>query len=287
MKQKKRNQGSEKKKRRKLYEKYGHFIGCETRDIPEKHRAAAGGLRCFRRVTQRDDHGNKIKNSEKKRCGRACSKGSLYCKFHGGGNSKALVHGKRTTATLEKYKGVHTHSMQDYMTSFINDPKILDMKAELVMVRSVLHNYMANIAEGETKPKNPKKKLRMIQQVLNSDDMGDIDKLLTIKEITDSIRALDDGTVIDRVNRCVETVGKTIDRIQKYESKDQFMLTPEGLKIMLRGFLDVLKTSVSNEEELRNIQQQLADISVKTGGDLTKYHEISDGEFTMVKDGKA
>ena len=280
---KKRNQKQEKKKRVDLYEKYGFLIGSETKDIPDKHRSKTGGLRCFKRIQERDDNGNIIKDSPKKRCGRACSKGSLYCKSHGGGNSRALTTGKRTTATLEAYKGIHTNELQDLMTTFVNDPKMLDQKAELVMVRAVLHNYLKKITEGEKHPKNAKKMLGVIERTLFSDDMSDIDKLLTIKEVCDSVRSLDDGQVIDRMNRCVETIGKTIDRIYKIETKDNFMLTPEGLKILLRGVLDVLRASVDNEDTLNDIRKSLLKLSVKTGGDLTKYGEIVDAEHTMVK----
>jgi hypothetical protein len=152
------------------------------------------------------------------------------------------------------------------------------------MVRAVLHNYLTKITEGEKHPKNAKKMLGVIERTLYNEDMTDIDKLLTIKEVCDSIRALDDGQVIDRMNRCVETIGKTIDRIYKIETKDNFMLTPEGLKILLRGVLDVLRESVDNEDTLKQIRDSLFKLSVKTGGDLTKYDQIVDAEHTMVND---
>ena len=74
-----------------MYEKYGHLITLNTNELPEKHRAKPGGLRCFRKIKPRDEHGNKLQDAEKTRCGRSCAKGSLYCRFHGGGNSNALV----------------------------------------------------------------------------------------------------------------------------------------------------------------------------------------------------
>jgi hypothetical protein len=174
--------------------------------------------------------------------------------------------------------------MQDLMGTFINDPKILDQKAELVTLRSLLHNYIRKIQEGETKPKNTKKMLRLIERTMANEEMTDVDKLLTIKEITDSIRSLDDGQVIDRVNRCVEAIGKCIDRIHKVETKDNFMLTPEGLKILLRGMMDVLRENVRNEDMLQEISQALLTINIKTGGDLTRYGEVVDAEHTMVNE---
>jgi len=272
----KRNQTQEKKKRRVLYDKYGHLMCATTEEIPEKHRCPTGGLRCFKRITERDENGNKNPTGKKRRCRKACSKGSLYCKTHGGANSRALVNGTRTTATLDAYKGIHNGQMQDLMMTFVNDPKILDQKAELVTLRALLHNYIKKIQEGETQPKNTKKMLRLIERTLENEEMTEVDKLLTIKEITDSIRSLDDGQVIDRVNRCVEAIGKCIDRIHKVETKDNFMLTPEGLKILLRGMMDVLRENVRNEDMLQEISNSLLTISIKTGGDLTKYNEIVD-----------
>ena len=282
-----RNQKKERKKRKNLYEKYGYLIGANTQDIPQKHRGKTGGLKCFKRVAERDSNGNKIPDGIRKRCRKTCSKGSLYCGSHGGGNSKALVRGTRTTATLEKYKGIHNAEMQDLMSTFINDPKILDQKAELVVLRTILHNYINKIQEGEKSPNNTKKMLRLIARVQDNEEMTDIDKILTIKEIVDSIRALDDGQTIDRINRCVDTIGKTIDRIHKVETKDNFMLTPEGLKILLRGVLDVLRQYITSDEVLQDISKGLLKISIKTGGDLTKYDDIVDVEHEMVSDGSS
>ena len=276
----KRNQTEEKKKRRTMYEKYGHLIGSETNDIPTKHRAMAGGLRCFKRIPKRDEHGNKTVDAPRIRCGKICTKGSLYCKTHGGGNSRALTNGNRTTTTLDTYKGVHKNDLSVLMTAFINDPKLLDQKAELAVVRTVLTNYMKKIVEGEEMPSNPKRKLNIIQNYMLDENLTSVEKLINIKQVTDSIRSLDDGQVIDRINRCVETVGKVIDRIHKMETKDDFKLTPEGLKIILRGMGDVLLTHVTDQNLLKDIRISLAEISTKTQGDLTKYQDIVDAEFT-------
>lgn len=275
-----RKHGKEKKKRRSLYEKHGYLIGVPTKELPEKHQAPAGGLRCFKKVFPRDDNGNRLKNEDKKRCGRACAKGSLYCRSHGGGNSKALVHGRRETATLAMYRKVHNGKIQDYMTAFINDPKITDMKSELVTVRAVMHNYIEKVVSGEEKPKNPKRLLRLMEKTIENEELTTMDKVLTMKEITDSIRSLDDGATIDRINRCVETVGKTIDRIQKHETKGDYMLTPEGLKIILRGVLDVLRNSIADPDLLKEVRDALKMVSIKTKGDLTKYNDVVEAEFT-------
>ena len=270
----KRNQTEEKKIRRTKYQKYGHLIGMPTKELPQKHQCASGGLRCFKRINPRDENGNPQEDAPQSRCGRSCSKGSLYCKSHGGANARALVHGARSTSTLETYKGVHTAKLQDLMTAFINDPKILDQKAELAMVRSVLTNYVGKIVEGEIEPSSPKRKTQMMEDILTDDNLTAVEKFMAVKQITDSVRSLDDGQVIDRVNRCVETIGKTIDRIHKIETKDDFKLTPEGLKIILRGVIDVMRTKIKDEVLLNQIREGLIEVSIKTNGDLTKYQDI-------------
>ena len=275
----KRNQTEEKKKRRSMYEKYGHYIGVPTKELPQKHQCASGGLRCFKRIHPRDENGNLLKSEPKSRCGRACSKGSLYCKSHGGGNIRALVHGARTTATLDIYKGVHKSSLQDLMTAFINDPKILDMKSELAVVRTVMTNYMQKVKEGEEFPSNPKRKIQMMEEIHLDENLTSVEKFMAIKQITDSVRSLDDGQVIDRINRCVETIGKVIDRIHKIETKDDFKLTPEGLKIILRGIIDVMRSKIQDEALLSQIREGLVEVSVKTHGDLTKYQEVIEAEI--------
>lgn len=267
----KRDQKKERRTRETLYEKYGYLIGVPTLELPEEQRSPNGGLRCFKRISPRDDHGNKIITEKRKRCKNTCAKGSLYCRHHGGANSKALVHGNRISKTLEIYRGVHNTEFQDYMQAFMDDPQLMDMRAELVTVRSIMLNYMKKIAEGEKAPKNSKGMMKRIENIVEDGEMSSHEKLVTIKEITDSIRSLDDGIVVDRINRCVETVGKTIERISKLTNKDEFMLTPEGLKIMLRAILDIIKKNVEGEAELRAIRKDLKCVSVKTGGDLSKY----------------
>ena len=98
----KRDQKQERSSRKRLYEKYGHFIGSDTKDLPEKHRAKAGGLRCFKRILPRDGNGNKVRDAKKRRCGNPSARGSLFCPHHGGANSKALTTGNRTNTTIKK-----------------------------------------------------------------------------------------------------------------------------------------------------------------------------------------
>jgi len=262
----KRNQKTERKKRKKLYLKHGHLIGCATEDIPEQHRAAKGGLRCFRNTYPRDPDGNKIKTAPKHRCGNVCSKGSLYCRHHGGANSRALVNGQSTA--LDKYKGAFDGKLSSILETFMSDPDILSYNRELATLRLLLVQYIDKFSRN--KPiRNSKKLVRLIQGVLKADHLaGSAEKFFTIKEIVDNESELTDGNVIDRLSRIIENIGKAIERIERMERKSDFYMTPEGLRILLRGIIEVINTCVADDEIKKKIRQSLLNIQTKTSGSV-------------------
>lgn len=276
----KRNQPKERKNRKDLYLKYGDLIGLDTKEIPEKHQSGNGGLRCFKRIRPRDRDGNKIKDAKKARCGNTTAKGSLYCRHHGGNNSKALTTGKRRSETLELYKGSYDNKLGDLLQAFMDDPGILDLKTELATTRLVLKNYIEKLASGEPDV-SPKKLCRYINNVMNTDEFSQLEKFLAVKEIVDSQSSLTDGASIDRINRTVDSIGKTVERIRKTETKEDFMLTPEGLKVLIRGIVEIINTSVEDRAILDVIKKGLLEVSLNTGGDLSKYgKDIIDAEYS-------
>lgn len=257
----KRDFKKEKEKRKRLYKKYGHLIGCSTEDIPAKHRATRGGLRCFKRIYPRDEHGNKIRGEERVRCGKVCSKGSLYCKTHGGANSKALVKGGRSE--LDPYRGAYTKDLGKILEVFINDPDILSHKRELGTLRLLLTEYIKRYSSN--KPlKNPRKLISLMQEVLEQDHLSHAEKFNLVKEIVDQETSLTDGNVVDRISRLVENIGKSIERIDRVERKADFFLTPEGFKIVLRTVIELVNVHVKDTQIQEAIRKGLLEAGTKT-----------------------
>jgi hypothetical protein len=88
---------------------------------------------------------------------------------------------------------------------------------------------------------------------------------------------LADGEVIDRMLNISETISKIIERIDKHAGKDEFILTPEGLKIFIRCMIDIIKEYVPTTE-LDKVKERILTINTRTEGDISKY------EITKLKD---
>lgn len=261
---KKRDKKKERKQRKLMMEKYGHLIGCKTEDIPEKHRATNGGLKCFKKVFQRDDHKNVNKSLPKKRCGNVCATGSLFCKRHGGGNTHGLVHGNRSEII---FKNSFSNSMSDIFSAFLNDPNILDHKHELATLRTLMVSYIDKFKDNQPR-NNPRKIMRLVKKIVNSEFLSEYEQYVQIKELIENEMSILDGTVIDRITRLVENIGKGVERIDKIERKSDFMLTPEGFKIILSQFSTILNESVKDDKILRTIYEGLMQVHTSTVGSV-------------------
>jgi len=270
----KRDQKKERRKRKALYRKYGHLMIGNKEDIPPKHRTKLGSLRCFRKIPKRDEHGNKLWNEPKRRCGSACTKHSLYCQRHGGANANNLVSGKRTTSVLDQYKGVVTAGLGEWIEKFASDKGITDLSREIAVIRTLMLNYINAITLGTSDDRSNVEKLEFIQMIMGAADMSTGQKLTAIKEVVETTRRLDDGQVIDRIMRCVDSIGKTVERMNKIQQQDEFVLTPDGFRLLMRGLISVLKRHL-DEDQRTLIQASLQDINVRTGGDLKNLSEPS------------
>jgi len=272
----KRDQKKERRIRTRLYEKHGHLIGCKTEDIPVEHRSPRGGLRCFKKIIPRDKNGNKLYNEERKRCGNNCARGSLYCKKHGGANTKSLVKGTRTS--LDLYKGAYNHEVSNVLTTFLSDPSILDHKMELATLRTMLTQYIERYSNN--KPvHNPRKLITYIQEIIESDKIiMQSEKFMLIKQIVDNETSLTDGNVIDRITRLVENIGKSIERIDRIERKSDYFLTPEGFKIVLRTIIELVNTHVTDVNAQDAIRKGLTEASTRTSGEMKG--PVVDAEIT-------
>jgi hypothetical protein len=253
--------------RRRLYKKYGWLIDMPASELPAEHKAnLGGGLRCFRTVYARDSNGNKTK--EKKRCGKPAVKGSLFCQKHGGANTNALVHGK-TADKMQMYRNTYSNELGDVLHAFMTDPDIIDMKPELATLRTVLNNYIAMLARAE--PKSPKRMCKIFKIILENEDSTALEKYQAVKSVIEEQTGLTDGRAIDRINRTVDTIGKTIERMNRIANKDQFIFTPDGYRLLLRAVVDVIRNVVQDIELQKRIKQELLNISTMTGGELVNY----------------
>jgi hypothetical protein len=262
------------RKYKELYEQHGHKIFLPKEQLEEEDRSLKwrGRLRCFKMRLVRDEMG--VKTGEKVRCKNPTAKGSLFCKKHHGGNVTALVHGKQVSQYL--YKGAFQNKIGSLFDMFMNDPSYLDIKPEFIALRTILVSYIKKLSNEEP-IRNPKKLLKIVYNITRQDMYTPQEKWSLILELVHSQNTLMDGENIDRISKITDTLSKVIERVRRYQTKDEFILTPEGIKILLRSLIEVMKVHVP-PEKIEIIKQALLDISIRTQGDLSKLTEGRDIE---------
>ena len=102
--------------------------------------------------------------------------------------------------------------------------------------------------------------VKLIRKITAAEHLDYEEKFAAIKEIIDNEQDLTDQSVILSIMRLVDTIGKTIDRIDKVERKSDFLLTPEGLKILMVGVSEVINEVVLDREMLGKIYHGLENI---------------------------
>ena len=262
-----RNFKLEKSRRKRLYEEFGFLLALKGDEIPKEHRTKKKHLRCFKKVHQRDEHGNKQRSKEMVRCGNGCVTGSLFCKRHGGSNVYGIKHGLNTDKSLQMYRKAFGTKLGAVLERFVNDPDIMSHKRELATLRTLMLKYIARYSEN-TPIANSKKLVTLISGIADSGDMTSHQKFMAIYDVCMNEKTIIDGDVMDRITRLCETIGRTIERIDKVERKSDFFLTPEGLKIVIRSISDILKTKIKDTELLNSIRNQLMMINTRTVGEI-------------------
>ena len=265
---------TEKRERRikRLYEEHGWKISLPPAQIPSEDKAPfGGGLRCFGKVPMRDDYGNKIEGVPKRRCGNVSVKGSLFCRKCGGNNGNALVHG-RNTATLSIYRSSFKDKTGDLFQAFLEDPTLCDLRPELAALRTLSVEYI-NKLTGNKEEKSLKTALKAIKKNVDNEQMSNLEKFIEIRNICFDNLCLTDGDCIDRLIKLCDVIGKMVERIEKIQHKDDFILTPDGIKVLFRCIIDILKKNIG-EDVLKQVKEEMLTINIKTRGDLSKYNEI-------------
>jgi hypothetical protein len=260
------NEIEKQEKQKMMLEKHGWKLEVPANMLPEDDKASfGGGLRCFRNVYFRDDMGNKIKTSPKIRCGNPAIKGSFYCKKHGGGNTNALVHGKRAL-TSSLYHGAFQSDLGSLFDRFINDPMVNDLRPELATLRTVLIKFIGSLNNTE-KIDSPKKKMRILRNIINDQVLNPEEKFVQIKEFCNRQSLLTDTESIDKIGYLCDLIAKITERMARIQNKEQFTLTPDGLKLLLRCIVELI-TKYVPENQIEEIKKELVQLSVRTQGDL-------------------
>jgi hypothetical protein len=248
-----------------LMEKHGHKLSIAPSLLdPEDRAALGGGLKCFKMVWERDEDGNKL--NTQKRCGNPAKKGSFFCKKHGGGNQRALTTG--SASQIESaYRGAFKTEVGHVFDAFVNDPTALDLKPELSALRTLLREYIRKVSAPEKKKKTVKNSLKFIKKTVLDKDINDVEKFLRILKFCSTVYCLTDGESIDRLTRLVLAIGKVVETIDRTQNKEEFLLTPDGLKLMFRGIIDCLKSHVA-ENKMNVIKNELIALSTRTQGNV-------------------
>ncbi len=169
------------KRHAKLLDKHGWKLNVPPSTLPDEDKAPLnGGLRCFKKVPFRDDYGNRIDGTLRTRCKNCTTKGSLFCKKHGGGNSNALVHGKRAV-TSSLYRGAFKSDVGDLFDAFINDPTIYDLRPELAALRTCSLKWIQEMS-GQKSRKQASQIMRTIRRLCKDESLSEPQKFLQIRD---------------------------------------------------------------------------------------------------------
>jgi hypothetical protein len=265
-------------KRDDVYKRFEHLLLFKNIIVPKEHRKNIKNphsLRCFRMKYQRDENGEKLKDLPRVRCKNAVQEGYLYCRFHGGRKNLPVkmkdVGGKGHY--VKAYKEIYDIEMKDLLVKFLNDPGLLDMKPDLANLRVILNTYIKKIMEN-SHPTTHSNFLNQVREIMIAEERNDKWKYDEIIKLADSQKTITNGQVIDRIYRCVDSIGKTIERIRKYETGN-FMLTPEGLKLFIRSIVELMEKNIKDEEVIFKIRDGLLELSIKTQGNLGRYQEMT------------
>jgi hypothetical protein len=266
-----------------IHQMYEHLIPCKNVMIPEEHRynlSNPHSLRCFKMKFQRGDDHKKLYDLPRVRCKQQALEGYLYCKHHGGKKNMLTVRkdgGIQMSQTAEIYRNVYDSEMGNMLEAFLNDPKMLDLKPELANLRLIMNNYIKKLLQ-KPKAHGINDAMNRFREVMINEEYTEETKYNKIVEIVESMTTITNGRAIDRIARCIDAVGRTMDRIYKYETSREYVLTPEGLKILLRAIVDLLDGSIKDEDLKEKIKEELLGLSVKTSGDISKYQAVRDKE---------
>lgn len=268
--------------------KFGHLKPFDVIEVPFDHRKLRGNphsLRCFRMKFQRDpETGEKRKDLPRVRCRNGVEKGYLYCKFHGGlksGISKALVPAEpsQMTRTASVYRGLFCAELGNLFEAYLNDPAITDLKPELSIMRTTMAAYLKKLL---TPPSVSCKSefLNEVMGVLTNEKLNTYSRYDAIMTLAGEMETLTNGKSVDRISRCVTSIGQVIEKIRKIENDDKYQMTPEGLKVMLRSLVDIISANVKDEAEIKAIHAELLrmDVTVKKSFDQFHAGEVIDAE---------
>lgn len=269
-------------KKEEVEKRFGYLKGYKFIEVPKEHRYkkdSVHSLRCFKKVWQRDEEGNVDKSLPKRRCKKHVVEGYLYCENHGGKKNLPVPIDLEKKTTAQIYKKVYDADMGDLLECFLNDPKLLDLKPDLANLRVILNNYIKKLLEPP-KYGTVQHFMNQVREILIEEEKTEDWKYKKIVELVESQNSIHNGKAIDRINRCVENIGKQIERIHKYETNEDFLLTPDGIKILLRAMVELMDSNIADGDVKKKIRDGLLMLSVETKGDISRYQskDIIDAE---------
>ena len=241
--------------------------------IPEADRSGEEALRCFSMTCQKDKNCIKIKDFArypKFRCRKSAVKGSFHCFFHGGGNKSAEIHGNYGNNTNSNYRGAYTNEVGQMFDAYINDPEICCLKPEIAHMRTILQRFLTEITKAD-KPMTDEKEaiqaLKTIKAIRQDSFLTPLQKFQNIKDYCNKHQTIGSSGVMKDVTKAAEAISKIIKRFHDIQTSDKFMLTPDGLKLILKKMSMVLEKYVS-ADKLLLLKEDLLTLDMKTQTDL-------------------
>jgi hypothetical protein len=247
------------KRKQFLYKKYRYLLKKNTEDIDKKHLIDFHGgktLRCFHYRKEKTDEEIKIY-----RCPTACKPGSIFCGKHD--FDRALTEVKK-----KELPRVYKNELHNLLQTYLDEPSILDHKQDLAILRTMLTGYVNKLSSPDKIGVSGF--LARLRNILNTDTYYTTDAL-KYEGVMDTFydhQDLFSDKSIRNINDTVKNIGTAIERINKVNVGDQFLMTPEGLSVFLRAMIEIMKNHITDKDVMLQIQSELMTISVATKGNL-------------------
>lgn len=233
------------KNRRKVWKANFWKLHTPIHELPAEDLTRHNKLRCHYPKHRKDDAGNILEG--RVRCKSDAAEGSLYCKGHLGGTQANLKDGGSSTIINHFRKQYHV-TLGSAFDRFLNDPSLLDLKPYFAQLGVLLSEYVAQFKDSKVSNVVEKKKIiKLMKIVLKEKKLGTIDKFDQIRELVFRQEDILNGDSLDRIRKLVETISKVGERISKIENRPEFMLTPDGYKMMLRQLTDIIKENLPQQ----------------------------------------
>ena len=189
-----------------------------------------------------------------KRCKNAAEPGFTVCRFHGGKTPVGVAAPSFRTGRYSKHMPVR---MLERYEQSLDDPELLNMRAEIALVDSRLEDLLGRADTGESKAlwEKMRKTADKLLRAFESDDLASMHvSILELDRLVGS--GLADREIWYEIQTLIEQRRKVVEAEQKRLVAMQQMVTAEQAMSLVAGLLSAVKQHVSDRDTLTAIQAE-------------------------------